>query len=125
MKKLSILVIDDEEAVRNTICENLEDAGFETFEAMDGEQGLQLIEAKGPPDVIITDIIMPQKEGLETIIEVRKKYPDVKIIAISGGGRTKALDFLELAGKLGATATMPKPLDLDELERTVRDLAQA
>lgn len=122
-KKLRILVIDDEEAVRETICENLELCGYDVFEAIDGEQGIQLIDAGAPPDVVVTDIIMPRKEGLETIIEIRKRYPGVKLIAMSGGGRTKTMDFLELAERLGANAILPKPIDLDELERIVKELA--
>lgn len=121
--KLRILVIDDEESVRETICENLVDCGFDVSEAVDGEQGMQLIDAESPPHVVITDIIMPRKEGLETIIEIRKKHPGIKLIAISGGGRTKTMDFLELARKLGVDAVIPKPLDMEELEKTVRRIA--
>jgi DNA-binding response OmpR family regulator len=119
---MKILVIDDEEGVRDTICENLEVCGFEVIEAMDGEQGVQLIDPQDPPRVLITDIIMPRQEGLETIIKIRKSFPTVKVIAISGGGRTKTMDFLELAKKLGADAVLAKPLDIDELETTVRRL---
>lgn len=121
--KPKILVIDDEEGVRDTICENLAACGFEVVEALDGEQGMQLIDPASPPRLLITDIIMPRQEGLETIIKIRKSYPSVKIIAISGGGRTKTMDFLELAKKLGADAILAKPLDIDELERTVKKLA--
>lgn len=120
--RIRILVIDDEEAVRETIRENLEDCGFHVAEATDGEQGIQLISLGDPPDIVITDIIMPKKEGLETIMEIRRKFPGIKLVAISGGGRTKTMDFLEIAEKLGADAILPKPLDLDELEKTVRRL---
>lgn len=120
--KPRILVIDDEESVRETLCENLAESGYEVSEAIDGEQGLLLIDRKNPPHLVITDIIMPRKEGLETIMEIRKAFPSVKLIAISGGGRTRTMDFLELAEKLGADAIIPKPVDMDVLEKTVSRL---
>lgn len=74
------------------------------------------------PQVVITDIIMPRKEGLEVIMELRRRHPAIRLIAISGGGRTKSADFLQLAKKLGADAVLPKPLDIDQLEKTVRSV---
>lgn len=118
-----ILIIDDDAGVRETIGENLAACGFDIEEAADGEQGLKLIRADSPPHIIITDIIMPRQEGLETIMKIRKAYPAIKVIAISGGGRTKSMDFLALAKKMGADSTLSKPLDMDELERVVRALA--
>lgn len=120
-----ILVIDDDTAVRKTICENLAECGYDITEASDGEQGLQSLEKDGFPALVITDIIMPNKEGLETIIAIRDRYPHLKLIAISGGSRTKSTDFLELAKKLGAHAIFTKPIDLDELEKTVQSLLAA
>jgi DNA-binding response OmpR family regulator len=122
-KKIKILVIDDEKNVRATICENLEMCGYEVVQATDGENGLDLIDPENPPQLVITDIIMPRKEGLETIMHLRKMYPTMKVIAISGGGRTRTMDFLALAEKLGADAILPKPIDLDELEQTVKSLS--
>ena len=122
-ERIRVLIIDDDEAVRETLRANLEDCGFQVNEAIDGEQGFQLIDERNPPHVVITDIIMPRREGLETIAAIRKKFPDLKLIAISGGGRSKTMDFLELAEKVGAHAVLPKPLDLDVLEKTVRNLA--
>lgn len=117
-----ILVIDDDQAVRKTICENLEECGYDVMQAADGEQGLLFMDTANLPAIVITDIIMPHKEGLETIIEIRKKFPGIKLIAISGGGRTRSTDFLHLAEKLGSDITLPKPLDMDELERAVKSL---
>lgn len=117
--KKCILVIDDDQEVRETICENLKDCGYEVFDAGNGALGLDLIEKQGFPDLIITDIIMPEMGGLETIAEIRKKHSTVKVIAISGGGRTQTGDFLEMAAKSGADATMPKPINIVELERTI------
>lgn len=117
-----ILVIDDDSPVRTTICENLRDWGFIALEAANGVQGMTTIQQYGIPDIVITDIIMPEMDGLEVIKEIRKQKSGVKIIAISGGGRTEAEDFLESAKKAGADLTFSKPLDLDQLERTIGTL---
>ena len=95
-----ILVIDDEELARFTLREILEAAGHEVVEAANGNEGTAFQRAN-PCDIVITDMIMPEKEGLETIVELKGEYPDLKIIAISGGGRTRNLDFLKLAGEFG------------------------
>lgn len=121
--KTRILVIDDDHAVRRTICENLEEFGYEVIEASDGDQGLLYMSLPEPPAIIITDIIMPKKEGLEIIMEIKKKFPATKMVAISGGGRTKSTDFLQLAKKLGSDAVLPKPINMDELEKTIKALA--
>ncbi|HYD19028.1 MAG TPA: response regulator [Patescibacteria group bacterium] len=122
--KLKVMVVDDEQSVRDVLVENLEDCGFEVAFARDGQEALNMIdEGHHRPQVVITDIIMPKREGLEVIMELRKRHPQIRLIAISGGGRTKSADFLQLAKKLGADAILPKPLDLDMLEKTVRSLA--
>lgn len=74
------------------------------------------------PDVLVTDIIMPEKEGIATIREFRSLYPDLPIIAISGAGRTPTMDFLELAGRLGADRMLAKPFGPQELLNTVREV---
>lgn len=117
-----ILVIDDDYEVRMTISENLRESGYEVLDASNGAVGIQLMDKIGFPEIVITDIIMPEKEGLETIMEIRQKNPEVKLIAISGGGRTTAGDFLEMARKLGAHASFPKPVDMDKLEATIEKL---
>lgn len=121
--KVKVLVVDDEESVRKILCESLVECGFDVAFAKDGQDALQMIDGGHRPQVVITDIIMPRKEGLEVIIELRKRHPSVRVIAISGGGRTKSADFLHLAKKLGADVILPKPLDIDVLEQTVRGLA--
>ncbi|MDF3023406.1 MAG: response regulator receiver protein [Alphaproteobacteria bacterium] len=121
--KLRIMVVDDEEQVRGVVCENLSACGFDVVYARDGQEALNMIdEGTHQPQIVITDIIMPRKEGLEVIMELRRRHPDIRLIAISGGGRTKSADFLHLAKKLGADAILPKPLDIDMLEKTVREL---
>ena len=115
-----ILVVDDEELARFTIRDILETAGHEVAEAANGKEAIES-QTAGPFDLIITDIIMPEKEGVETIIELKRDYPDLKIIAISGGGRTKNLDFLQLADEFGADKILAKPFSEDELLERVND----
>lgn len=109
-----ILIIDDEEPIRFTLRAILQKAGYEIAEATNGEEGLAL-QREQPFDLIITDIIMPEKAGVETIIDLRSNYPDLKIIAISGGGRTRNLDFLKIAKQYGADKYLTKPFSRDEL----------
>ena len=110
----NILVADDEELARFTIREILEAEGHTVVEAKNGVEAIALFN-KHPTDLIITDIIMPDKEGIETIIELKRDHPEVKIIAISGGGRTRNLDFLDLAKRYGADVILAKPFSEDEL----------
>lgn len=117
-----ILVIDDDNAVREILYESLSQYGYDIRCARDGEEALDIVQQEYLPDLVISDIIMPKKEGIETIIELRKMLPDVKVIAISGGGRTKAGDFLQLARKLGANISVEKPIDMDYLEQAVAGL---
>ena len=114
-----ILIIDDEEIVRFTLREILESDGHEVAEASDGNKGLNAQRAD-PAELVITDIIMPEKEGVETIIELQKEFPNTKIIAISGGGRMKNMDFLEVAKKFGAHSVMSKPFSAKDLIAQVR-----
>lgn len=109
-----ILVIDDEELVRSALRLMLEFHGHEVTGACNGEEGIALHE-KEPFDLIITDILMPRKEGVETIMELKRDYEDLKIIAISGGGKTRVIDYLKTARLLGADVTLAKPFDNAEL----------
>ncbi len=116
MKK--VLIIDDNDAVRGTIARLLELAGYETVSAGDGNEGLVRMR-QDRPDLIITDIIMPVKEGIETIRQILVEQPCAKIIANSGGGRHGNMDFLEAARKLGAIDVIEKPFDPDDLVQRV------
>jgi CheY-like chemotaxis protein len=118
-----ILIIDDEDQPRRMLQQVLIRVGYDVVEARDGNEGLQLFRTS-PTDLIITDILMPEKEGLETIIDLRREFPAVKIIAISGGGRTGNLNFLEVAKRLGAQRTLQKPFELQEMIAAVRELLQ-
>src|SRR5215472_16324961 len=92
----NILVIDADGAARHTIVQVLEEVGYQVASAQDGKCGLASFRRE-PPDLVITDIIMPEKEGIQTITEMRGERPDAKIIAISGGGRIGNTDFLKIA----------------------------
>lgn len=109
-----IVVIDDEEMVLATIREILRRAGHEVHVARDGMAGLELQRQIRAP-LVITDIIMPRMEGLEAISTLRQEHPNSRVIAISGGGRTRNLDFLNMAGSFGADRMLAKPFTPAEL----------
>lgn len=115
---VQILIIDDNVQLRRTLVRTLKAAGHDVHEAADGVKGLKLFEELRP-DLIITDIVMPEQEGIETIRLLRQRAPNLPIIAISGGGR---LDYLGFARELGATATLPKPFGSEELLAAVADV---
>lgn len=119
-----ILAMDDEELARFTMREILESAGHEVVEAKNGNQGMSFQKAE-PFDLVITDIIMPEKEGIETIIELKRDFPKLPIIAISGGGRTRNLDFLKLAKQYGAYKILAKPFTEKELLDSVQSALSA
>ncbi len=116
-----VLVIDDESLVRNAIRLFLESVGYAVDEAAEGDEGIRKFEAT-QPDLVITDIIMPNKEGIETIIELRRITPAAKILAISGGGRLGDMTVLDYAAKLGASIVLQKPFDPDTLWSAVGEL---
>lgn len=115
-----ILVIDDDEQLRTLLGEILSRAGFEVVEARHGAEGLNLYRAR-PTDLVITDLIMPEKEGVETIVELRREFPTARIIAMSGGGRQTASDYLRIASQLGARRTISKPFSRQEILDAVRE----
>jgi CheY-like chemotaxis protein len=117
-----ILVIDDDPQVRLLIRLSLEEAGHEVAEASQGNEGTRSY-AKRPADLVLCDLFMPEKEGLETIRELRSRYPDVRVIAISGGNpRCAGIDFLPIARSLGALAVLPKPFETSALRSVVENL---
>jgi CheY-like chemotaxis protein len=119
-----VLIIDDDEQVRALLHEILDRAGYEVTEAANGLEGLNLYRA-GPVDLVITDLLMPEKEGVETIVELRREFPDARIIAMSGGGRNAGRDYLSIAAQLGAGATMAKPFSRQEVLNAIRDVLAA
>lgn len=109
-----VLVVDDEEMVRSALRQLLERYGFDVVEAQDGEEGLNLFRASNP-DLVICDLIMPRTDGITTIMNIRRLAPAAKIIAISGGGRSHALELLDVAGQMGADHVLGKPFTRDQL----------
>ena len=116
-----ILIIDDEPQIRSMLTLMLEREGYEVVEAPDGVEGIKVYR-QNPADLIITDLIMPNKDGIGMIIDLKKEFPDIKIIAMSGGGLNKPDGYLKGAKKLGASCTLTKPIDREEMLRAVRDI---
>lgn len=114
-----ILVIDDDPAMRETLCRVLCREGHSAVGATNGRVGLER-QKEQPADLVITDILMPEQEGMETIMKLRRDYPDVRIIAISGGGRLAFFDFLKYARQFGADYALAKPFTPSELLKTVQ-----
>lgn len=115
-----ILIIDDEPQIRSMLRLMLEREGYEVVEALDGIEGIRIYR-KNPVDLIITDLIMPNKDGIGMIIDLKKEFPGVKIIAMSGGGLNKPEGYLKGAKKLGAACTLTKPIDREEMLRAVKN----
>lgn len=116
-----ILIIDDEPQIRSMLTLMLEREGYEVVEAPDGADGIKIYR-QNPADLIITDLIMPNKDGIGMIIDLKKEFPDVKIIAMSGGGLNKPDGYLKGAKKLGAACTLTKPIDREEMLEAVREI---
>ena len=119
-----ILIIDDEPQIRSMLKLMLERDGYQVAEAPDGIKGIKIYR-QNPADLIITDLIMPNKDGIGMIIELKKEFPDVKIIAMSGGGLNKPEGYLKGAKKLGAACTLTKPIDRDEMLKAVKDVLKS
>lgn len=113
-----ILLIEDDEIVRHAVHAVLHKAGHTVEDARDGREGLRLI-AAGDYDLYITDIVMPQAEGIEVIRAIREIDQARPIIAISGGGRIDKQEMLRWAGRFGATETLAKPFTMQELSAAV------
>lgn len=121
-ERIRILLIDDDDMVRDLFRSILTDAGYEVVAAIDGAEGLRRIE-EGGFDVVLTDILMPEKEGVSTILAMKKMRPGIGIIAISGGGRTRNLTPLRIAKKVGADLALSKPIEPNDLLKAVRKVA--
>jgi DNA-binding response OmpR family regulator len=118
----SILIIEDDNTVRNMLRLTLAHFGHTVIDARNGKEGLALFK-EANADLIITDIMMPDKDGLEVLRELRKKHVSpVKIIAISGGGRQSAADNLKMAKLLGASKVLAKPFSNEMLMAAINEL---
>jgi DNA-binding NtrC family response regulator len=116
-----IIVIDDQEAIRRVVRRALEKEGHEVLEASDGEMGEQLLE-RSPAEVVITDIFMPGQDGILTLRQIRKRFPGVKVIVMSGGDSTGMLDLRRDAELLGAVKSLQKPFNAREIVDLVREV---
>ena len=115
-----ILIIDDEENICTLLGKMFKREGFDVLTAGDGKKGIMLFK-ENRVDLVITDIIMPEKEGLETILELKKLSPETPIIAMSGGGRLDSVDYLKIAKQMGAKYTFNKPFEKDNLLLAVHE----
>lgn len=116
-----ILIVDDEDNIRFTLVKTLQAEGHETFEASDGEFAQDILD-KHDVDLVITDILMPNREGLETIKMLRESRPEIRIIAMSGGGRLHNTNFLKAAKQFGADLVLKKPFSMADLRNEVAEI---
>ena len=119
----TILIIEDDDIMLRALGHAFQRAGSRVVVARDGDQGLTRF-LERTPDLVITDILMPNREGVETILAMKAKAPGVRILAISGGGRLGAEEILGLASRLGADAVLPKPFRAADILAVARGLLE-
>jgi CheY-like chemotaxis protein len=115
-----ILIIDDDDIIRRMLRLMLTKAGYEVLDAADGIEGIRLFR-ENDVDLVITDLIMPEKEGIEMIVELKNDFPDVKIIAMSGGAQMGPEGYLQLADALGAQRTLKKPIAREDMLTAIEE----
>ncbi len=115
-----ILVIDDQEPIRRIVRRALEQNGHEVYDASDGEIGMEILESQSF-DLVVTDIFMPGQDGIVTLRQIRKRFPALKVIVISGGDSSGLMDLRQDAELLGAVSTLQKPFNAREIMDKVRD----
>ncbi len=116
-----ILIIDDDDQFRRMLCQMMERAGYEVLDAPSGNDGIRLFQ-ENTVDLVVTDIIMPDTEGIETIEKLKEEFPDIRIIAVSGGGRVSPKTYLDAAKIIGAGRSFAKPIDQEEFLKAIREL---
>ena len=126
-----VIIIDDEEDIRIALKEVFVRAGFEVEVASDGNEGMNLLREHGA-DLVITDVIMPGSDGVETAYNIRREFPETKIIVMSGGGNVASMGYepgaitttayLASAAAIGADVTLTKPFDREELIKAAKEL---
>jgi DNA-binding response OmpR family regulator len=119
-----ILVIDDNSDIRNTLRWLLEGEGYMVSVAVNGLEGLRR-QRKEPADIVVTDIFMPEQDGIETLWKFREEFPSVPIVVMSGGGAARGTDYLSVARELGAAKTLKKPLNPQELIDVVGQITRS
>jgi DNA-binding NtrC family response regulator len=117
----SILIVDDDNQIQRFLSKLFAKDGYDTMIASDGSEAIEIYR-KNRQDVVIMDIVMPKKEGIETIIELKKIDQEVKIIAISGGGKAGGISYLKMAMSLGAVAGFEKPINIPDLRLKISEL---
>jgi DNA-binding response OmpR family regulator len=118
-----VCVIEDDDGVREFVCRALQDAGFATVDACDGHAGVR-VASHARPLVVVTDMVMARCDGVETIVELKRGAPDVRILAMSGGGTREGRDLFDLAKCAGADDILAKPFRIAELVKKVTRLAR-
>ncbi|NQT63303.1 MAG: response regulator [Candidatus Marinimicrobia bacterium] len=119
----SVLVMDDDESILDLLIFTLEDEGCEVFSAKNGIEGMALFKQQSI-DLVVTDIIMPGREGIEIVREIKQFHPETKLIAMSGFDGIGQNDYLEYASVFGADQTFRKPFDIHEFMASVRELLE-
>ena len=121
---IRVLVVEDDSNLRAIVRRILQRAGYEVIEACNGLEAVEKLHAMSDTSVhlVITDILMPEREGIETIVGLRRQHPEIKIIAMSGGGKGGADHYLEMAREFGADHAMHKPFDKADLLAAVENL---
>ena len=120
-----ILIVDDEQNIRNILCETLKKDEYEIFEASSGQEAIDILDSNAV-DLMITDLVMPGKTGLDLIMEIKEKIPEINIIAISGGGGINGrFDYLPIAQLIGANNIIRKPFSMADIKKIVSDLLAA
>ena len=122
---MRILVIDDDNDVRQLVCRMISDKGNDVLEAANGKEGMQIVKSEPKIDLVITDLIMPEQEGLETIKELKKDFSHIKILAISGGGKIDVQNYLPLARGMGADLALSKPFARQDLLNAIQELMES
>jgi DNA-binding response OmpR family regulator len=117
----SILLIEDDDLFRDALGNALIERGYTVTQACDGEEGLRLFRVE-PTDLVLTDLVMPNKEGIEIIAQLRRSHPQLGIIAMSGGLAQDASLYLKIAGALGANRVLRKPFDLPALLTAIEEV---
>lgn len=118
-----ILIIEDDNEVREYLESVLSRAGYDVSSASNGKEGVEIFR-DNPADLVVTDIIMPEKDGIETIMDLRRANSDLRVIAISGGGRAEPENYLHSAKLLGASRTMKKPFTNQEMLDAIAELLE-
>ncbi|MEW6666521.1 MAG: response regulator [Thermodesulfobacteriota bacterium] len=116
-----ILIVDDSPSDRSALRNVLESRGYRVQEASDGKAAIRM-QRTTPADLVITEILLPEKDGMETIVDLKRGFPDVKVIAVSRGGAISPQIYLKMAMELGASRALRKPFDPHKMTETVWEL---